>query len=307
EEFFSALEAEPSERPVVVGELYFEYHRGVYTSQAAMKRGNRQMQQLLHDVEFLATAGGGEYPRAELERLWQLLLLQQFHDILPGSSITLVYEDAARDFAELERALLELVPAGDALVNTTGFARRDVVDAELVESPPYGTGHVVDADDEVRVDGLTLENAYLRATLGEDGRVLSLFEKGSGREALAVPGNRFELYHDEPVAFDAWDIDPYTLRTGRDAPAFESHSATVTPLRAEIRFERAGFAQTVRLDAGSRLLEFHVEVDWQESHTLLEVCFPLSVRAPRATYEMPFGYAERPTHASTSRDAAQYE
>src|SRR6185437_12344710 len=54
-------------------------------------------------------------------------------------------------------------------------------------------------------------------------------------------------------------------------------------------------------------LEFHVEVDWQESHTLLEVCFPLSVRAPRATYEMPFGYAERPTHASTSRDAAQYE
>ncbi len=62
EEFFTALEAEPAERPVVVGELYFEYHRGVYTSQAAVKRGNRRVQQLLHDVEFLATAARRRVP-----------------------------------------------------------------------------------------------------------------------------------------------------------------------------------------------------------------------------------------------------
>ena len=65
--------------------------------------------------------------------------------------------------------------------------------------------------------------------------------------------------------------------------------------------------QIVRLDAGSRRLEFHTTVDWHESHTLLKVCFPLAVRAPNATYEMPFGYAERPTHYSTSFDRARYE
>ena len=65
--------------------------------------------------------------------------------------------------------------------------------------------------------------------------------------------------------------------------------------------------QVVRLDAGSPLLEFHTTVDWRESHTLLKVCFPLAVRATTATYEMPFGYAERPTHYSTSWDRARYE
>ena len=124
--FFSALEAEAAERPVVVGELYFEYHRGVYTSQAFVKRGNRVCEQLLHDVEFLATARG-EDNATELDRLWKLLLLQQFHDILPGSSIGLVYDDARRDFAELESSLGALVGEGETPVNTTAFARREVV------------------------------------------------------------------------------------------------------------------------------------------------------------------------------------
>jgi alpha-mannosidase len=299
EEFFDALEAEPGKRPVVVGELYFEYHRGVYTSQAAVKRGNRRCEQLLHDAEFLAVAHGGPYPREELERLWRLLLLQQFHDILPGSSIGLVYEDAARDLAEVERGANALVAPGEALVNTIGIARRDVVGGIVYESPPYGTARAVGADDEVRVDGLTVENGFLRATFADDGRLLSLFDKEAGREALASPGNRFELFDDHPVAFEAWDIDPYTLATGRDAQPL-AHTGG-------LRFARDGFALEVRLDPGSRLLEFHCEVDWHESRTLLAVCFPVAVRARTATYEMPFGYAERPTHASTSRDAAQYE
>ena len=65
--------------------------------------------------------------------------------------------------------------------------------------------------------------------------------------------------------------------------------------------------QVVRLDAGSRRLEFHTEIDWHEERTLLKTCFPLAVRAPNATYEMQFGYAERPTHYSTSHDRARYE
>jgi alpha-mannosidase len=307
EEFFDRLEAEPGERPVVVGELYFEYHRGVYTSQAAVKRGNRRCEQALHDAEFLAVARGGAYPRAELDRLWKLLLLQQFHDILPGSSIAEVYGDARRDLDEVEAGAHALCGDGDELVNTIGFARREVIDERVVEAPPFGTAHVVDAADEVRVDGLTLENAHLRATLDEGGTLVSLVDKATGRESLAAPGNVFELYDDDPVAFDAWDIDPYTLGTGRDAPSATSYAVTASPLRAEIAFAHPWLTQIVRLDAESRRLEFHVEVDWHESHTLLKVCFPLAVRAVTATYEMPFGYAERPTHYSTRWDRARYE
>jgi alpha-mannosidase len=313
DEFFEALEAEDVERPVVVGELYFEYHRGTYTSQAFVKRGNRRSEIGLHDAEFLAVARGGEYPRAELDRLWKLLLLQQFHDILPGSSIREVYVDAGRDFAELERGIEALVGGGDALVNTTPFARRDVVDGALWSAPPYARATRVETDDEVGVDGLTLENGQLRVTLSPSGMVESVFHKETRRESLAAPGNRFELYDDLPNDFDAWDIDPYTLRTRRDAQPAETHEiVTATPLRAEIAFERplgetSRVRQVVRLDAGSDRVEFHTTADWHESHQLFKVSFPLAVRARNATYEMPFGFAERPTHYSSSFDRARYE
>ena len=108
-------------------------------------------------------------------------------------------------------------------MNTTAFERREVVrtpasELTIVEAPPYGIG--VQAADElvlnqhkVTRDGLVLENEHLRAELGEDGTVLSLVDRATGREALAAPGNRLELYDDRPVAFEAWDIDPFHLET----------------------------------------------------------------------------------------------
>ncbi len=318
DEFFEALEAEETERPLVVGELYFEYHRGVYTSQAFVKRMNRRCEQLLHDAEFLSVARGGDYPQAELDSLWKLLLLQQFHDILPGSSIALVYEDAARDFAEIEARTTALCGGGPQPVNTVGVPRREVVrdpagELRVVEAPPYGPGLAVAADDAVDVDGLTLENAHLAVRLSPDGTVESVVDRATGRETLAAPGNRLELYEDRPNDFDAWDIDPFHLETRRDCPPADRWEVVSTgPLRGEIAFERrvgerSALRQVVRLDAGSRRLEFHTVVDWHEDHRLLKVCFPLAVRATRATYEMPFGYAERPNHGTNSFDRAQYE
>jgi alpha-mannosidase len=313
DEFFTALEAEPAGRPVVVGELYFEYHRGVYTTQARTKRLNRRCEQALHDAESLACLRGDDYPRAELDVLWKRLLLNQFHDILPGSSIRLVHDESERDLAGVEAEANALCGSGETPVNTTGFERREVVQApagglHVVEAPPYGAGAIVAAGEGVRLDGLTLENEHLRAELAPDGTVLSVLHKETGRETLAAPGNRLELYEDRPVQFDAWDIDPAHLRTRRSAPPFESSEVvTNSPLRAEVAFERPGHRQVIRLDAGSRRLEFHAAVDWRERHTLLKACFPLAVTAPNATYEMPFGYAERPTHYSTSWDRARYE
>ena len=143
-EFFQNLETQAGERlPVWNGELYLEYHRGTYTSQARTKRANRQCEFLLHDAEFLAAwaaqATGYAYPHAELTRAWELLCLNQFHDILPGSSIGQVYKDSARDHEAIrtigERvretalaALSRLLPkaAEFVAVNPTSFGERHI-------------------------------------------------------------------------------------------------------------------------------------------------------------------------------------
>ena len=158
DEFFTALEADARDLPAILGELYFEYHRGTYTSQAAVKLGNAQGERALHDAEFLAAAAmreaGAAYPAERLDELWKLLLLNQFHDILPGSSIGLVYEDAARDHAAVlagaeavaAGALAAIAGGGEpAPLNTMGAARAEVAerpDGELawVEAPSYGIG-----------------------------------------------------------------------------------------------------------------------------------------------------------------------
>jgi alpha-mannosidase len=113
-QFFTEAEADLHDPPVWVGELYLEYHRGTYTSQAATKLGNRRAEFELREVELWSSlAPGDHYPRRELEPLWKLLLLHQFHDIIPGSGIHWVYQDTSRDHALIRTEAARL--ADDAL------------------------------------------------------------------------------------------------------------------------------------------------------------------------------------------------
>jgi alpha-mannosidase len=333
DDFFTLLEKDVTDRPTLIGELYFEYHRGTYTTQAQTKRGNRKGELLLHDVEFLSVLAGNKYPAAEIDELWKLICLNQFHDILPGSSITLVYEDAQRDYADVfirgtalaDAALKSIGKGGGGAatpVNTIGFARAEVVESPkgqpvFVTAPSYGVGEISEPGDSVQLreekNKIVLENAQLRATLSRGGQLVSLIEKTSGRESIAAPANQLKLYEDEPIAWDAWDVDPFHLETEEDVPAATSVKVTqVSPLRAEVTFEftigkKSRMTQVVRLDAAARKLEFDCDVDWQEYHRFLKVAFPVNVRAMNATYEMQFGNVERPTHYNTSFDLARYE
>jgi alpha-mannosidase len=306
-EFFETLDPD---QPTIVGELYFEYHRGTYTTQARTKRGNRRCERLLHEAEAAAALAGGDYPRHELRELWQTVLLNQFHDILPGSSIAAVYEDAERDHARVAQQATRLrdealarMEGEPAPLNLTPFARTDVVDGTLYRSPPYGFG--TPAAGEVRADGLTMENEHLRATFDERGRLVSLVH--DGREALAGPANVFELSDDRPTEFDAWELEPYVEDTRRELPGAHAHHLRADKLRAEIAFDHGFIRQTARLDAAARRLEFRTEIDWDHRHTLLRVAFPLAVRAATSTAEMQFGVAERPAHANTQADLARFE
>lgn len=102
-DFFAKVEAESSSLPVWVGELYLEKHRGVYTTQAASKLGNRRSEDLLREAEMWSVAAHPniDYPTAEIDAAWRLVLLHQFHDILPGSSIHWVHADSRRDYARV--------------------------------------------------------------------------------------------------------------------------------------------------------------------------------------------------------------
>jgi alpha-mannosidase len=148
EAFFHRLQADLRDAPSVVGELYFEYHRGTYTSQAAMKRCNRKAELLLREVEILASAahcGASQptwsYPQAELNRLWRILLLNQFHDIIPGSSIHEVYVEAAADFTDLfasaERLKAEALAACAALIGKNEHRASQVALASATQSFGY--------------------------------------------------------------------------------------------------------------------------------------------------------------------------
>jgi alpha-mannosidase len=335
--FFERLEDDYLDRTRVVGEMYFEYHRGTYTSQAAVKGGNRKAEFLLHDVELLAAVahrlGKAPYPGDEIDGLWQRLLTLQFHDILPGSSTGEVYADALADLQiiaakgeALRTAALNALPPGGppgpSVVNTIAFPREGVValaEGKLAwaQAPAMGIGRLAETPDavtlDVRQDCIVLENRNLRATLATDGRLLGLVAGDGGREALAAPGNLLMLYRDEPTQFDAWDIDPFHMETESVCPdADVCVPFDEGPLRAGVRYERrfgsaSRMVQTVTLDAGARRLEFACDVDWHESHRVLKVAFPLAVRSMNATYEMQFGVAERPTHFNTKYDLARYE
>ncbi len=136
--YFEELERRVKDNPQLhtwEGEFYFEYHRGTYTSIARNKRANRKSELMLMDLELLSVLAGRSlpYPRKELDAMWQNVLLNQFHDILPGSSIHEVYEVTKREYAKIaaagagliEKRLRALAGSGKAVAafNTLGFGR----------------------------------------------------------------------------------------------------------------------------------------------------------------------------------------
>lgn len=144
EDFFRQMEAEAGETlPTWNGELYLEYHRGTYTTQSRNKRANRKSEFLLHDAEFLASlatllSGDYTYPTQAFTQAWRVVCLNQFHDIIPGSSITPVYTESLAQYAALTGAVSILrddalaaiagTVGGDLLlVNPTSFERDDLV------------------------------------------------------------------------------------------------------------------------------------------------------------------------------------
>ncbi|MFB9309190.1 alpha-mannosidase [Agromyces hippuratus] len=323
-EFFEAAEAELPKPPVWSGELYLEFHRGTYTSQARTKRGNRRSEHLLREAElWAATAavrGRLEYPYDELETAWHAVLLQQFHDILPGSSIAWVHAEAERRYAEvadtleaiIARSLRALVGEGEqAVVANAGPLPLGGVAALAAATTPE-----TDAAATVRRDGerIVLANARLEAVLDEQGLLVSLVDRRTGRDAIPAGGaaKLLQLFRDTPNQWDAWDVDVQDRRNVVELRELESieivdDDPACAVVRITRRFGGSEVVESISLEAMGGALDVRFDVDWHERQKLLKVAFPLDVHAERATSEIQFGHLHRPTHTNTSWDAARFE
>ncbi|MEU1202476.1 glycoside hydrolase family 38 C-terminal domain-containing protein [Streptomyces sp. NPDC005813] len=332
--FFAAAEEEyGAQAPVWSGELYLELHRATYTTQAKTKQGNRRSEHALREAELWCTTAAVRepsyaYPYDALDRLWKTVLLHQFHDILPGSSIAWVHREAretyARVLAEVDeltaRAVRALGSGAPAVLNASPYERTEVVADALVTVPGLGSAAVPDTEDpagaRVRAersdDTIVLENEWLRVRIDRDGLLTSVRDVARGREVLCGPGNLLQLHPDHPNAWDAWDIDRHYRRTRTDLTDAESVELVESgPLRAVVRVTRAfgssRIVQDIRLTAAARRLDVVTEVDWRESEKVLKAAFPLDVHAERSAAEIQFGHVHRPTHANTGWDAARFE
>ncbi|MGP3977909.1 alpha-mannosidase [Streptomyces sp. 8N114] len=332
--FFEKARQEYPNAPVWQGELYLELHRGTYTSQAKTKQGNRRSESLLHEAELWAAtaavrSSGYTYPYERLEGLWKTVLLHQFHDILPGSSIAWVHREARETYERVAQELTEIVDGAQQAL--AGRGERELVfngsphsrcgiqaggARPADERRQYGAeqreGAVTVA--ERASGGWTLDNGLLRVEVDGRGLVVSAYDQRAGREAVA-PGqaaNLLQLHPDLPNHWDAWDVDAFYRHTVTDlthadeltVAEADGNSATV---RATRSFGRSTVVQTVTLQAGSAVLLMEAEVDWHESEKLLKAAFPLDVKADRSAAETQFGHVFRPTHTNTSWEAAKFE
>ncbi|WP_103063004.1 alpha-mannosidase [Actinomyces qiguomingii] len=310
--------------PVWNGEMYLEFHRGTYTSQLRTKQGNRRSEHLLREAElWAATAAvyeGAPYPYEDLQESWRTVLRNQFHDILPGTSIGWVYQRTEAEYAEVTRtleavigdAVAALVGSGDTpLLLNAGPAPRDGV-------PALGAAEPVPAVGEVSVERSGTEwvigNGLLRLVVDAAGTLTSVVDLEADRELLpsGTRAGLLQLHRDTPRQWDAWDIDVEYRHTGTDVLDVRGLEVMQDAEGACVRLTRAlGRASTlverIRLRPGAKQVVFDFDVDWHERQQLLKLAFPLDLVADASTAQMQFGHVSRPTHQNTSWDAARYE
>ena len=332
----------PDETPVFKGELYLELHRATLTSQQEMKRGCRREENLLRTTEYLCAAASVfnpeyRYPREELDGIWKTLLLNQFHDILPGSAIAWVHRQAradyVRDIARLRDIAAEAgasiasvrddadMRSNAAIVPYTAkngdswIARTAAVGTQ--DDDANGTDAVADESTIATTcdDGrIILDNGLLRAIIAPDGTVRSLIDLDNGHELVSDGSGigHYELLRDEPYEWDAWDIqrDAFLSAEGID----DSHVERVTETKrggatvhVSSTTDGVSIDACITLRAKSKSLEFRTKVDWRASERFLKVDIPMAIQADRAQYECQYGMVERPIQKNTRSDEAKYE
>ncbi|MGO4734338.1 alpha-mannosidase [Paenibacillus sp. 2KB_22] len=373
--FFEDISSNNPTLPKWHGDLYLELHRGTYTTHARNKRSNRKAEVLYREAEIWGQFAGAcaAHTKNDLDEGWKLIMLNQFHDIIPGTSIPEVYVTSTEEYTKVFslgtsalRETLDILAENivtdevDGLpyiiFNSLGWERGENItitgDEHLAGMAAFDRqGNRLASDLEQKEDKYTLlvhvpsipafgyttiwlreapdvilpgreeepfpstwETEFYTLEFNDLGEITRWYDKAVGRDWLK-PGDRaneWQFFHDKPTYWDAWDIDPRFESQRAGAVQLVSREvvqrgATRDVLRYVWKLNQSEISQDIILHRHQRRVDFHTKVNWNESHKLLKVAFPVDLVAAKAAYEIPFGALERPTHNNTSWEQAQFE
>ncbi|MDE5616199.1 MAG: alpha-mannosidase, partial [Clostridia bacterium] len=317
--------------PTYEGELYLEKHQGTYTSQSNSKLYNRLMENALHTLEWLIALAKVEnadcdYP--ELEDIWKEVLLYQFHDIIPGSSIKRVYDESVARYAVMYEQVnsmideaLKKLPAlrEKGVVNTIDFDRTEYlkVGEEWYKASVSGySSATIEKISDEDTEGLScgkdfIANDKLKARFAKDGSIISLVDLSDGKELSKDGLNKLTVYSDPKSYYDAWDIniDYPKMRKGRFK--LESNRSYIDGARVVMEniysYKNSSIIQKVYMNKNDGAVYFDTHVDWRESHKMLRADFYPSVYSDTVNCDIQFGNVDRSTLEDTSVRKAQFE
>ena len=307
------------------GELYLEKHQGTFTTQAKTKLNNRKAEKLLHNVEFLSTVAhikeGKKYPYEKLEEIWKELLLYQFHDIIPGSSINRVYDESnlryekvINDINNIQKEVTTESEKDLYITNTTSYCRNEYMSFEdknyLAVVKPYSSA-LLQETEKIEQDNSSMENEFLRIEFFENGEIKSLFLKESQKEFCGKYLNHLNVYKDKKKFYNAWDIDINYPK--KHLGKFKIlKSAQYTKGNSIIRenlcsFNKSTLTQKIILTKGNPYVEFENHIDWQETLRMLRAEFMPDVYSDEICCDIQMGNIKRSTKNDTSIEKAQFE
>ncbi|MBQ4073044.1 MAG: alpha-mannosidase [Clostridia bacterium] len=331
-DYFDKLNEQKDELVRHKGELYLEKHQGTYTTQSKNKLGNRKIEFMLHNVEFLATVAslkGYEYPKEKLDEIWKEVLLYQFHDIIPGSSINRVYVESQARYEEMlhelatirDEILSFLAPKAEMprAINYTSYPAKGLECYKdkwyVVDVPAYGsaelTPYVAPERSPFKHTEDTIENDVYVVKFDEAGNIRSLYEKATEKEHVGTYLNKLNVYNDKRLHYNAWDIDiNYTKQSPAEFKLIDKHVSVSDGqiVRENVyKYGKSKIFQKVILRLGCPLIDFETIVDWNETHKMLRAEFRPRVFADQVTCDIQMGNLKRSTKNETKVEKAQFE
>ncbi|MCQ2786933.1 MAG: glycosyl hydrolase-related protein, partial [Bacilli bacterium] len=316
-------------------ELYLEYHRGTYTSVPRIKKYNRDLEFSFLNTELIASLDAlinhHQYPKDIINDNYETFLLHQFHDILPGSSIKKVYDDADIYLGKIikdNKAIIKshianllgkeksqyLVFNPNAFVsNIPVIVNHECYVVKNVPSVGYLSFKLNHLPNQIKVSERHLSNAYFDIKFNKLGEITSLYDKVHKKEIVKSGEviNKFMTYEDTPYKYDNWEITPYYKQKKYHLDGLANFASINEGDRRGFKITRhyykSKIVQYVYLYNAISRVDFVNQISWKEKRQLLKIHFPMNVKCEQARFDIQFGSIARNTKPKNSYDEAKFE